>query len=226
VRPPRLEPRRHEVTTATVLALVDAARSQAVDLNGTPGAEISVLADRASLLASLVTRAPMTQQIAVQAGVPPALLVGVPEKRLGRRLDDGPQVLGAAVNADDPRAYVVRAKVPILDEGATPIIQILTQAPTRLAAARLANATVAALKARIEAVADTQGVPRGRSLTVTQLSSPRIATVERGLGMRLAAMAALVVFLLGCGAILLASSLRSAWRRAGDLQRPTAAGPT
>lgn len=220
VIPPQLEARRYDVTSATVLAIVDTPQSQAIDLSGSTGVDVQVLSDRAKLLADLVTQAPMTQRIAARAGVPRRLLVGVPEKRLGKQIDEGPQVLGAAVDPDDRRAFVVRAKVPVLLEGATPIIEITAQAPSRRSAARLANAAVAAMRARVREVAEIQRIPPARAITVRQLSSPRITAVAHGFGVAGAMLAALLVFGAGCGAVLLGSLLRSSWRRSAELTGP------
>jgi hypothetical protein len=218
--PPQLEARRYDVAAATVLAVVDTPQSQAIDLSGSTGVDVQVLSDRAKLLADLVTQAPMTQRIAARAGVPARLLVGVPEKRLGKQIDEGPQVLGAAVDPDDRRAFVVRAKVPILLEGATPIIEITTRAPDRARAARLADATVAAMQARVREVASAERIPEPRAITVRQLSSPRLTAVAHGLGAAGAMLAALLVFGAGCGAVLLGSLLRSNWRRSAELTDP------
>jgi hypothetical protein len=217
--PPKLEARRYEVMTATVMALIDTPRSQTIDLSGSSGADVGILADRANLLASLVTQAPLTREIAAQAGVPARLLVGVPEKRLGRPIDEGPKVLGAAVSADDKRAYVLHAKVPLVPEGATPIIEIQAQAPDRAGASRLANATVIALRARVRDVAAAQAVPPSRAITVTQLSSPRLAAVAHGFGPIAVGVATVFFLMLGCGGVLFASLLRSNWRRSGELAR-------
>jgi hypothetical protein len=217
--PPSLEGRRYEVMTATVLALVDTPQSQAIDLGDSSGADVGLLSDRANLLAGLVTQAPMTQLIAARASVPARQLVAVPEKRLGKQIDEGPQVLAAATNPDDPRALVVRAKVPILPEGATPIIEITAQAPGRATAERIANATVTALQARVREVAASEDVPATRSVTVSRLSSPRVVAVAHGLSPFGAVLVSLLVFGAGCGAVLLASLLRSNWRRSAELER-------
>jgi len=166
-----------------------------------------------------VTQAPMTQLIAARANVPARQLVAVPEKRLGKQIDEGPQVLAAAMDPDDPRALVVRAKVPILPEGATPIIEITAQAPGRATAERIANATVTALQARVREVAASEAVPATRSVTVSQLSSPRVVAVAHGLSPFGAVLISLLVFGAGCGAVLFGSLLRSNWRRSAELER-------
>src|SRR4051794_34884781 len=69
VGPSGVSSRQHHVGIASTAALVDTPSSQAVDLGGKESADGATLPGRATLLASLLTSAPLKDEIARAAGI-------------------------------------------------------------------------------------------------------------------------------------------------------------
>jgi capsular polysaccharide biosynthesis protein len=213
--PPKLESRQYTVGVASLTALVDTPRSQIVDLSGKAGADIGTLAARASLLASLMTSSPIKDEIASRAGVAPDRLIA--QSPFGTP-PGAPPSGGASVSISDPKANILTAKIPNLESGEIPIIAVSTQAPDSAVAARLANESIAVLKAHLQTVAGIDKVPDARRVVVRQLGRADAATVSRGPARTVAVAAAIFVFFLGCVAILGVFALVNGWRQATDLE--------
>ena len=212
-KPPTLESRQYSVGQGSVTALVDTPSSQVVDLGGSEGAaDIRTLAARATLLASLMTSSPIKDDIAARAGVDPQKLIAVPPS--GEAVGGGAGDAPSAKLLNDPRAIVVKARVPTLESGEIPIIAVDTQAPDAEIAEKLANESVTALKNRLQSVAGTDHVPDARRVVVTQLGPARASTQVRGPTPMIGLFAFIVVFLLGCGVIVAVQALVSGWQQA------------
>jgi capsular polysaccharide biosynthesis protein len=212
--PPKLESRQYEVGLASAEALVDTPSSQVVDLGAQTGSDITTLAGRATLLASLLTSSPIKDEVARRAGVDPRELIAVPPSGAAPGAPGPGRVSGGAVSLTDPRANILRATVPTLESGDVPIIAISTQAPEAVVAAKLADESVAVLKQRLESVAGADKVPSDRRLVVDELGPARSTVERRGPQPFMAVIAALFVFFLGCAAIVGTFALVSAWREA------------
>jgi hypothetical protein len=205
-----LESRRQEVGYARAAAVVDTTRSQAVDAKSN-GSTITVLADRAVVLADLMTRSPMREEIAQRAGVPlEQFLVQRPMNGREQRLTI-PEVSRAKVGEGDRDAFILHVGVNPLVEGASPIIGIDVRAPDADRAARLADAAVAELQA--EVAQRTIALSPKRRVNVTALEPATRGTAIVGPAPALAIFAALVTLVLGCGVTLLAGRLQLRPRR-------------
>jgi hypothetical protein len=215
--PPKLESRQYKVGIGSVTALVDTPSSQIVDLGPDTGADIGTLSGRASLLASLMTSSPIKDEIASRAGVAPDQLIAVSPGAgpPGAAASSGDS--GGSVSATSPKAYILTAKIPNLESGEIPIIAVSTQAPDAAAAARLANESIAVLKAHLQTVAGQDKVPFARRVVVRQLGQARATTEARGPARTMAVLAALLVFGVGCTMILGVFALVRGWRRAAEL---------
>ena len=213
--PGGIESRRYDVGLASTTALVDTPSSQVVDLGDT-GSDVGSLSVRASLLASLMTSSPIKDQIAERAGLDPGTLIAIPPSSSGPGASPAPTVPGT----EKPGAIVLRATVPILESGEVPIISVNTQAPDAKVARKLADEAVAVLRAHLISVAGQSRVPDARRVIVRQLGPARASVVSRGPGPALAIVAALVVFGMGCGALLGLSWLIREWRRGPDEDKP------
>lgn len=129
-----------------------------------------------------------------------------------------PSVSGSQRALTDPKANVLRAKVPTLESGEVPIITVDTQASDAAVAARLADESITVLKAHLATVAGSDKVPDARRLVVTELGPARSTVESRGPERMMAIAAALFVFTLGCAAIVGISALISGWRTAAALE--------
>jgi hypothetical protein len=127
------------------------------------------------------------------------------------------------VKITDPGAFVLRATVPTLESGQVPMLSVQTQAPEPAQASKLANAAIEVLQKHVEDVAANDGVPADRRVVIRQLGPAAAAIQVRGSGTMLAVGAAIGVFVLGCGAILLLVALSRAWRAASEYEQMQAA---
>lgn len=211
VTPGGIESRRYEVGYARAAAIVDTRPSQAVDADAAGGA-IAELMNRAVLIADLMTRSPLREEIADRAGVPrDQLLTQRPMNLLEKRLTL-PEVSRATVEEGDREASLLRVGVNPLLEGESPIIGIDVRAPDPARAARLADAAIAAVSDDL-ARAPTPGSPPERPLRVMQLEPATAETVTLGPSLMLAILISVAVLALGCAATLAGARVRAALRR-------------
>jgi hypothetical protein len=214
--PPTLTSREHRVGVASTSALIDTPTSQVADLGRNPGTDVGTLAARASLLASLMTNSPIRDEIARRAGIPPRTLIATPPATVGPAPSPSPAASDGTMSESDPRASILRTSVPTVLSGQMPIIAVDAQAPDAARAARLANASLAVLKAHVESVAGTDRVPDPRRLVVRQLGPAFGTLVTRGPSPLLGVLAAIGIFTFACCAILAGTALAAAWRRADE----------
>ncbi len=205
---PGLESRRYDVGYARAAAVVDTRPSQAVDAQAAGGG-IAELRNRAVLIADVMTRSPLREQIADRAGVPrDELLMQRPMNLLEKRLTQ-PEVSRATVGEGDREASLVLVAVNPLLEGENPIIGIDVRAPDPARAARLADAALP-LARHYVARAPSAGSRPARPLDVQQLEAATAETATVGPPPALPLLAALLVFLLGCVATLVGARVRQA----------------
>jgi len=211
VGPGGIESRRHEVGYARAAAVVDTRPSQAVDALQAGGA-IAELMNRAVLIADLMTRSPLREEIADRADVPrEELLTQRPMNLLEIRLTQR-EVLRTTVADDDSEASILRVGVNPLLEGENPIIGIDVRAPDPARAARLADAAIAVIRDDL-ARTPSPDSPAKRPLEIRQLEPATAETAAIGSSPMLAILAAVAVFAVGCAATLVGARVRAALRR-------------
>jgi hypothetical protein len=200
-RLPSMESRKYEVGVATARMLVDTPKSQVIEV-APKGSE--ALGVRAGLLASLMVEGELKDSIAKRAGLQPDELQGV---------STAGAEPGAAGDAPNTRGYVLTTSVLGATAGEQlPIIQIETQAPNAPAAAKLADAAVAALGSYLDSRAAAEQVSAGERLRVTGLGAAQARQEVRGPRLLLAVAAAILLFALGCATMLGMFALVRAWR--------------
>jgi hypothetical protein len=209
---PSLTSRQHRVGIASASALVDSSRSQVADLGDSSGTDVVTLAGRASLLASLMTSSPIKDTIAARAGINPADLIAEGPATVTGTGSPGPSVPDAPISMSNPKASLLDATVPTLAAGQIPVIQVNTQAPTAAIAANLADAAFTALQTEIRSLAATDRIPTLEQVVIRPLGLANAAESSQGPGPLLGIVAAIVAFLLGCGAILGIASVGEALR--------------
>jgi hypothetical protein len=216
--PPRIESRQHQVGLATTSALVDTPSSQVVDLGGKASPDGAALPGRAALLANLLTSSPLKEEIARRAAIDPRTLIA--SASVGGDVAASPSAkpsvaTGTTVRAGDPRA----STLTLVTDTTLPIINVTAESRDVATATRLANGTVAVLQAHLSSLAGLDGVPSARRLVVKQLGEARSGVETRGPSRLLAIVLALVLFVLGCAAILTGSHVVAEWRRVSELER-------
>jgi hypothetical protein len=207
--------RQYEVGIGSARALVDTPSSQVVDLGEREDANAGVLPARATLLATLLTTTPLREKIAARAGVPVERVLANAETPT----DGGPATARLAADAslspDDPRANIITLQTDV----SLPLITVNTQAPDARTAAALADGTLSVLQDYLSSVVNDEDVPASRRLVVKPLGVARAATEQRGPSRLLALGITLVIFGLGCVAIVVGSALARDWRSAAALER-------
>jgi capsular polysaccharide biosynthesis protein len=225
------ESRSYTVGTATTRILVDTPRSQVVAVNP-KGSE--TLGARASVLANLMVEGEVKAAIARRAGLKPSQLRGATGPEGAQPEGEAGEV--STTNAPlGPKSYALRTDVlTSSDLVDLPIIEVAAQAPTPARAMRLANAAVAGLSDHLDSKAADEQVDDSRRLRVRGFGGAQASEITRGPGGIVALGAAILVFLAGCGAVLVASALARGWRVAAASEqvnlnglspdRPTLAG--
>jgi CheY-like chemotaxis protein len=192
--------RRHDVGVATLSVLVDTPRSQLIEV---APAGSDTLGLRASLIANLMVDGTVKDTIARRAGLEPNKLTGVAPSS-----PDQP-----STTKPDPNGYTLTTTVqPNPDGQQLPIIQVEARAPDPDRAAALANASVAGLRDYLNTRAASERVPDARRLRVTGLGDAQASDAVRGPSSVMPLIAAIFVFLAGCGAILAFQGLVRGWR--------------
>jgi hypothetical protein len=203
--PPKLESRSYGVGVATSRIFIDTPSSQVVEVSPKGG---DTLGTRAGLIASLMVDGTVKASIARRAGLQPQQFDAI---------SDSAAETSPAVGLPSARSRVLRTKVVTNVAGnELPIIQIEAQAADASAAAKLAEAAVSGLRDYLNSKAALQRVPDAKRLQVDGLGAPQARNVTRGPRKLFALVAAMFVFLGGCGAIVLFSTLARAWRAASE----------
>jgi hypothetical protein len=210
--------RQYQVWLASSNVLIDTSSSQVVDVGG-QGPNLPTLAGRASLLANLMTAGPLKNAIARSAGVSPQMLVVVPPPDPSTPgVPPVPVSTAASRGIPDADATVLT----LTTDETLPILHVVAQAPDVATARRLSGGTIVQLKRYLGSVAATQHIPEAHQLVLREFGTPLIGNAVRGLPRRFALVAALLVALFGCGAIVTGSWFIRSWRQIEAAERRAA----
>jgi hypothetical protein len=207
--------RQYEIGIASARALVDTPSSQVVDLGPKEDANVGVLPSRTVLLANLLTTSPLRDQIAERAGVRLDRLIVHAETPAGGIPVSAPAATGAKLSPEDPRINLITLQTDVTQ----PLLTVDTQAPDAPTAAKLADSTLEVLERHLESLVTDEQVPESRQLVLERLGSASAATEQRGPSRPLALVVVLVLFGLGCAAIVIGGALARDWRTAAALDR-------
>lgn len=187
--PPTLQERGRVHGVAAADLLVDAARSQTVDLGGEAERVDAVgLIARARLLANLVATSPLRDRVARRAGVDTTSFMAT----------------APAITFDTPRPSEDRTRnvmAVTFDEG-LPIVRISVRAADEATAARIASAGMSELSAYVGALTAQDPAAGPRKLIVRPLGRARHATVVAGRRHLAAVLAAGMSLTLWCAVLL------------------------
>jgi multisubunit Na+/H+ antiporter MnhG subunit len=226
---PSLTPRHHDVGYATTQILVDTPSSQVVDVSP-KGSD--TLGQRANVLASLIVDGVVKSQIVRYAGLKPNQLHGVSDAATLPTTGSGSgQPLAPLPTPSGSNAFILTTHaLTDASNDPLPIIQIDAQAPTRAAAARLAQATINGLHDYLKSTAAIQRIPDAQQLHVDGLGVPSVTTQSRGPSNLIVLLAVVVSFVLGCAGVLGVARLVRRWHAAEAAEtasppRPAAPAP-
>ncbi|HEX6781225.1 MAG TPA: hypothetical protein VF125_04255 [Solirubrobacterales bacterium] len=211
-----LEKRSLTVAAASSQILVDSPKSTLVA--GAEVGEFAALATRAKIYGQYLSSLAAREEIAKRVGVPAqSISTSGPfspatgqqeyasqpsEERAGELLQEG---------AGNRLVFTAQEGVPILTVSA--------QAATTDRAVALAAASFQTLKEYVDNLS-ADGEPVRRGVTVRQLGAPEGGTLGGSNNVILMALAFLLVFGLGCAAILVLPTFVARWRALNKLDRP------
>jgi hypothetical protein len=209
--PPK--PRRHDIGVATAQILVDTPQSQVVQVSPAGSA---LLAEQANVLATLMVDGTIKADIAQRAGIPADEFAGVTTAAVDQS-SSGPLAVSVP---SAPHPYVLTTQLLTNNSGQSlPIIALNAQAPDSAAAANLADAAVAGLRAYLSSKAALARIPDAERLQLIGLGAPQVATETRGPSSAIAIVVVIAVLLLGCAGILAALALVRGWRAASAREK-------
>jgi hypothetical protein len=209
-----LEKRSLAIAAASSQILVDSPDSTLVQ-----GAELNTfdaLATRAKIYGQYLASLAARQEIAKRAGVPAQTIA-----------TSGPFSSATGQNAYSSQPSEERAG-ELLQEGApnrlvftaqeaVPILTVDAQAATTETALALASASFATLRNYVHSL-EADGAPVRHGVTVRELGAPEGGTLGGSNNLILMVLAFLLVFGLGCAAILLVPSFAQRWRALDDVE--------
>lgn len=222
IGPDGLEKRSLSIAAASSQILVDSPESTLIQ--GAELATFDALAARAKIYGQYLASLDARTEIARIAGVPVrSLTTSGPfsaatgqvsytsqssEERAGELLQEG------AVN-----------RLVFTAQEGVPILTVDAQSADAETATALASASFMTLKQYLHSL-DADGTPVRKQVTVRQLGAPEGGTLGGSNNLMLMALAFLVVFGLGCAAILLIPNFVQRWRTLDDIEHdhPPAAG--
>lgn len=213
---PSLQQRSYDVGVATGQLLLDTPDSQVVALSPKGSDSLGV---RANVIASLMVSGSVGAAIAQHAGLSPNQLGGTTDAAT-----QGSATFGGAtpVSSQPPsgrNAYMLTTHtLTDLTNDPLPIIQFTTQGPNAAGALRLASATISGLQAYLDTKAATEKIPEAGRLRITGMGSPQATTESRGPTAPIAILLAIVVFVLGCAAIVGVPMVARSWRAAKSFE--------
>ena len=203
--------RSYTVAIASERLLIDTPQSQVLEV---APAGSATLGTRASVFANLLVVGELKNKIAQRAGLAPNKLIGSTDAA------GGP---GGAADSTKTKPTTPQLRTSVLlstDQVQLPIIKIEAQAPSPgPGRADQLRGDGHHLEVRTSK-AESEGVTADKRLNIRSLGAPQVAEEKRGPGHALAFVAALLIFGLGCAAIVLVPSFMSAWRLSAPLDEP------
>jgi hypothetical protein len=192
-----------QIGIAVAHVLVDTPQSSLADLSANGGTATSI---QAGLLANLTASPPLEEIIARKSGAPLRQMVVVPPPSTSGVAD----VLTQSASKLGPpkRSYLLSVTV----DSVLPIIAIQAQAPDPTAAARLANGAVAALQQYVGTLAVTERIKPKQVTVLRPLGSAIAGSASVGTRKLYAAVAAVLLFVLSCAAIVAGPRVAALWR--------------
>ncbi len=201
--------RSYSVAIASERVLIDTPQSQVLEVSP---AGSGTLGTRASVFANLLVVGELKNEVAKRAGLAPNKLLGA---------TDASATAGSTGTADATNATPTtpRLHTSVLlssDQVQLPIIKVDAQAPSPVLAARITSAATETLSSYVAKKAASEGVSADKRLNIRSLGAPVVDQEIRGPRHLLALLAGLLVFVLGCAAIVMVPAFMRAWRLSED----------
>jgi hypothetical protein len=220
--PPSLEKRSLSVAAASSQILVDSTDSTLV--TGAEAGELDALATRAKIYGQYLSSLAAREEIAKLVGIPPeAISTSGPFSPATGQQEYAAQPSGE--RADELLQEGAGNRLVFTAQEGVPILTVSAQAQTTERAVALAAASFTTLKNYVDNLR-TDGKPVRQGVTVRQLGAPEGGTLGGSNNLILMVLAFLLVFGLGCAAILVVPTFVARWRALNKLDRPKPAAAT
>lgn len=219
VNPPGLEKRSLTVAAASSQILIDSPKSTLVA--GAEVGEFATLATRAKIYGQYLSSLAAREEIAKIVGIPAQTIsTSGPFSPATGQQEYAAQPSGE--RADELLQEGAQNRLVFTAQEGVPILTVSAQAETTERAVALASASFQTLKEYIHNL-QAGGEPVRRGVTVRELGAPEGGTLGSSNNMILMVLAFLLVFGLGCAAILVIPSFVARWRALSNLDRPKTA---
>src|SRR4051794_34089833 len=214
--PPSLEKRSLTVAAASSQILVDSTNSTLV--TGAEAGELDALATRAKIYGQYLSSLAAREEIARRVGIPPgAISTSGPFSPATGQQEYAAQPSGE--RADELLQEGAGNRLVFTAQEGVPILTVSAQAQTTERAVALAGASFKTLKNYVDNLR-ASGKPVRQGVTVRQLGAPEGGTLGGSNNLILMVLAFLLVFGLGCAAILVLPTFVARWRALNKLDRP------
>ena len=214
--PPSFEKRSLTVAAASSQILVDSTNSTLV--TGAEAGELDALATRAKIYGQYLSSLAAREEIARRVGIPPeAISTSGPFSPATGQQEYAAQPAGE--RADELLQEGAGNRLVFTAQEGVPILTVSAQAATTDRAVALAAASFETLKAYVDKLR-ASGKPVRQGVTVRQLGAPEGGMLGGSNNMILMVLAFLLVFGLGCAAILVLPTFVARWRALNKLDRP------
>jgi len=215
--PPSMHSRALEMASASTEVVIDTPDSTLLDLRQDTYS-FEALRNRAVLLGSVMASAPLSADIARRAQIPPGVLqVAAP------RTPEQPRTVvgaGAERRATDILKDNEQYRLSIQVNATVPILNIYSQTPDARSAARLANAAVATLQARLATLARSERTPDNVQIRLLQLGRAKGEVVNGGVAWTAALLTALLTFAFASATVIFLARMGAGWRMQARAEQP------
>ncbi len=187
-------------------------------MTGAEAGELDALATRAKIYGQYLSSLAAREEIAKRVGVPPeAISTSGPFSPATGQQEYAAQPSGE--RADELLQEGAGNRLVFTAQEGVPILTVSAQAATTDRAVALAAASFETLKAYVDELR-ASGKPVRQGVTVRQLGAPEGGTLGGSNNLILMVLAFLLVFGLGCAAILVLPTFVARWRALNKLDRP------
>jgi hypothetical protein len=223
IAPPGIASRELSVSAASSQILIDSPQSTLV--TGAEAGTLDALATRAKIYGQYLSSLAARAEIAKRVGIPPQTIStsGPFSPATGQQ---GYASQPANERAEELLQEGAQNRLVFTAQEGVPILTVSVQAATSDRAIELASASFATLKEYVQKLR-TDGTPVRKGVIVRQLGAPEGGTLGGSNNAILMVLAFLLVFGLGCAAILVVPTFVARWRALNRLdQREPVPGPT
>jgi hypothetical protein len=209
--PPGFTSRSLAMGSASTHVLIDTPRSALLDRRQDI-ASLQGATDRALLLGNVIAGEPVRAFIAQRAGVPVQTLQITPP--LTPRQPRAPVDADSQKSASDILRSNDEYRISIEANPTVPLLDIYAQSHDARTAGLLANAAVDGLRNYLFALAKERGTPPQDQIRLVQLGVARGEVINKGIGIQVALLAFLLVFVISAATVVFLARVRHGWKLA------------